>query len=147
MNPVFCLNWILCTALYTCTLLNLCGFNVLAQNRFYVQAYTPEVGQLRCFPPSLSLIFRPCICAPHSEGPQVREEDEENGLGLPPLASFVYLGQLWCLASCDLLLDVSNYWISLTRQCVFVLLHLVYLSVGYFNKECNLQSAQACLPR
>merc|ERR1712215_147093 len=32
-----------------------------------------------------------------------------------------------------------------TRQCVFVVLHLVFLSFGYFNKECNLQSAQVCL--
>ena len=57
---------------------------------FFVQIYTPEVGRLRCFHHSLSPILRPCVCAPHSEGPQVREEDEENGLGLspPPLCLF-----------------------------------------------------------
>ena len=34
-----------------------CGSNEMAQNRFIVQAYTPEAGQLWCFHPSLSPLF------------------------------------------------------------------------------------------
>ena len=55
------------------------------------------------------------MCAPRSEGPLVREEDEENGLGLPPVAPFVYLGQLRCPVSRDLL-----------RQGVVTLLSVLY---------------------
>ena len=90
VNPVLCWNWILCTALYTCTWLYLCGHYYGGPKPVLVGFYTLEVGQLRCFHLSLSPILRPCVCAPHSKGPQVREEDEENGLWLspPPLCLF-----------------------------------------------------------
>ena len=39
-----------------------CGSNEMAQNRFIVQAYTPEAGRLRCFHPSLlSVVLTLCV--------------------------------------------------------------------------------------
>ena len=39
-----------------------CGSNEMAQNRFIVQAYTPEAGRLWCFHPSLlSVVLTLCV--------------------------------------------------------------------------------------
>ena len=42
-----------------------CGSNEMAQNRFIVQAYTPEAGQLWCcHPSSLSISMALCVRPP-----------------------------------------------------------------------------------
>ena len=107
------------------------------------------------------------MCAPCSEGPLVSEEDEENGLE----ENVSILLCFWVNASCDLLRSEVRKGVvtlfSLFYINVMILisgisqdigfpspdnvylscLHLIFLSCGYFNKEYNLQSAQACLSR
>ena len=74
MNQVCVWTLILCTLLFTCTWLYLCGrHSVSARNWFVVRFIHQSVGWLWCFPPLFALWYSDLVIAPlTAEGSQVR---------------------------------------------------------------------------
>ena len=62
VNPVLCTQDGVYCSVHMYRVPVYCGSDKTALNRFIVQAYTPEVGQLQCFhPSSLSILLTLCV--------------------------------------------------------------------------------------